>query len=401
MCGDEPPAPRAQEGARAGALGGAQGPTRRPAEGTLLARLLARIAREGPLTVAEYMAACLVDAREGYWQRSSIGAAGDFVTAPEISQMFGELIGLWCAVVWQRLGSPEQVNLVELGPGRGTLMRDAVRAARSLPPFLRAARVHLIETSGRMRAVQQQTLLTPRPAAGGDCAAGEDGALLAPIAWHASVADVPPGAAIVIANEFLDALPIRQLVFATHGWRERVVLADGRGGLAFATGAEADVGPWAARTSPQPGAVCEVRSGEEELLAALAARASPLVALFTDYGPAEEVYGDTLQAVSGHRYVDPLACPGQADLTAHVRFAGLRSKAAAAGLAADGPIPQTEFLGRLGIVERARRLMAANPRRAGEIETAVARLMSPTGMGGLVKAMAVRSPHLPPLDAFG
>jgi SAM-dependent MidA family methyltransferase len=347
-----------------------------------------RIARAGPLTVAEYMAACLADPRHGYWRRSSIGAAGDFVTAPEISQMFGELIGLWCAVLWQGLGSPERVHLVELGPGRGTLMRDALRAAAAAPAFLRAAHVHLIEASAAMRAEQQARLAAA--VAGGT----------PPLAWQASLADVPPGAAIVIANEFLDALPIRQLVFSEHGWRERVVLTDGRGGLAFATSAVTAAGDAAGRR-PRPGEVCELRRGEEEILADLGARSGPLVALFIDYGPSEEAYGDTLQAVSGHRYVDPLANPGQADLTAHVQFAALRAKALAAGLAADGPLPQAEFLGRLGIVARAQRLMAANPPRAGEIETGVARLMSPTGMGGQVKAMAVRSPHLPTAPAFG
>jgi NADH dehydrogenase [ubiquinone] 1 alpha subcomplex assembly factor 7 len=358
--------------------------------------LTRRIARAGPLTVAEYMAACLADPRHGYWRRSSIGAAGDFVTAPEISQIFGELIGLWCAVLWQGLGSPECVHLVELGPGRGTLMRDALRAAAASPPFLRAAHVHLIEASAAMRAEQRARVA---PAAAGRAA---------PIAWHASLADVPPGAAIVIANEFLDALPIRQLVFSEHGWRERVVLADGRGGLAFATGA-VTAAITAAITAaggapggrPRPGDVCELRRGEQEILADLVARSGPLVALFIDYGPSEEAYGDTLQAVSGHRYVDPLASPGQADLTAHVQFAALRARALAAGLAADGPLPQAEFLARLGILERTRRLMTANPRRAGEIESGVARLMSPTGMGGLMKALAVRSPHLPPAPAFG
>jgi len=369
----------------------------------LLAALCARIARAGPLTVAAYMQACLADADGGYWQkRASIGATGDFITAPEISQIFGELIGLWCAVVWRDLGRPACVRLVELGPGRATLMRDALRAARAAPNFLAAASVHLIEASRPLRALQRRTLAAAAPpaAAAVPRAAGARTGAFPAIAWHATIAGVPPGPAIIIANEFLDALPIRQLVFADGEWRERVVVADAAGGLRFALGARADAGPRAMQP-PGPGTICELRPGEEVLLAALARRRAPLVALFLDYGPAADAFGDTLQGVLAHAYVDPFAAPGAADLTAHVQFAPLCRKVRAAGLATDGPIPQAEFLGRLGIAERAARLMAANPRRAAEIEAGAVRLMSPTGMGGLVKALAVRSPHLPQPPAFG
>jgi NADH dehydrogenase [ubiquinone] 1 alpha subcomplex assembly factor 7 len=351
--------------------------------GTLLARLAERIRRDGPMPVDRYMQACLDDPEHGFWQRAdTIGAGGDFITAPEISQVFGELIGLWAAVAWEGMGRPAPLNLVELGPGRGTLMADALRAAKAAPGFIEAVRVHLVEASGPLRQMQRAALAVSG---------------LAP-AWHRNAGDVPSGAAIIIANEFLDALPIRQLVFGEGAWRERVVDLDPGGGLRFALVPAVD---FAVQAPPRPGAIVELRAGEAELLAALAERGAPLAALFIDYGPEGPASGDTLQAVRRHAYADPLSEPGTADLTAHVQFAALAKKARAAGLAADGPLPQGEFLGRLGIAERAARLMAANPVRAGEIEAAVQRLVSPTGMGQLFKALAVRSPALSPPVPFG
>jgi SAM-dependent MidA family methyltransferase len=219
------------------------------------------------------------------------------------------------------------------------------------------------------------------------------------LAWHDSLAGVPEGPAIVVANEFLDALPIRPLVFEQGGWRERVVGLAPDGALCFASGGPAE-GPAQGGAPPAEGAIVELRPGEDALLGQLAARKQPLAALFVDYGPAEAATGDTLQAVRRHTHVDPLAEPGRADITAHVQFAGLAHKARAAGLAADGPITQAELLGALGIAERAARLMAANPDLAGDIEAGVQRLMSPTGMGQLFKAILVRSPSLPPLFPF-
>ncbi|HJU33192.1 MAG TPA: SAM-dependent methyltransferase [Hyphomicrobiaceae bacterium] len=386
------------------------GPEERQAAGALLAILRERIAREGPLPVDAYVRACLFDPAHGYWSRpETIGKAGDFVTAPEISQVYGELIGLWCAVTWQGMGSPSLLRLVELGPGRGTLMRDALRAARAMPAFLDAARVHLVEVSPALRAVQQRTLASsrqkpasthasaPHPAAGVDPRLrGDDG----PIAWHGSVKEVPEGQAIIIANEFLDALPIRQLVFADGEWRERVVDVDASGRLRLVPGPPTAPPVTGLDAAPAPGTVLEVRAGEDALLAQLALRRQPIAALFLDYGPAGAATGDTLQAVRAHAWADPLAAPGLADLTAHVHFDGLAHKARAAGLAVDGPLTQAEFLGRLGIAERASRLMAANPQQAPGIEAAVQRLLSPTGMGTLFKAMAVRSRSLPPLVPF-
>jgi SAM-dependent MidA family methyltransferase len=357
--------------------------------GGLLADLRERIRRNGPMRVDEFMQTCHAHPLDGYRRKPiSIGAAGDFVTAPEISQVFGELIGLWCAVVWETMGRPAPLHMIELGPGRGTLMRDALRAGKAQPGFLSAVSVRLVEISEPMRRLQRATLL------GGDAGDRQTPA----VTWHDSVAQVPEGPAVVIANEFLDALPIRQFVNDGRVWHERVVTLRPDGGLGFAVGdpAECEGAP-----SATAGAIVELRAGEDELLAALAARSAPLAALFIDYGPAEPSLGDTLQAVRGHAYADPLADPGAADLTAHVQFAALARKARACGLAADGPLTQAEFLGRLGIVERTARLMAANPARAGEIEAATHRLISPGGMGRLFKAMAARSPSLLPPPPFG
>ena len=346
----------------------------------LLESLKARIRRDGPMPVDAYMRACLEDPVHGYWQRArTIGRGGDFITSPEISQVFGELIGLWCAATWQHMGQPQAVRLVELGPGRGTLMRDALRVARAVPAFASAVRVHLVEKSPTLRERQAQALA---------------GSGYQP-EWHDSVRDVPQGPAIWVANEFLDALPIRQFVFG-DGWRERVVTLGADGALRFGVGDAVD-----RVLDAEDGAIAEVRQGEEELLGALASRGDAVAALFVDYGPAQDGLGDTLQAVQNHAYADPLAAPGTADLTAHVQFAAFAEKARNADLATDGPLTQTEFLGRLGIAERTAKLMAANPSRAGEMEAAVHRLISPTGMGGLFKAMAVRSPGLPSLVPFG
>jgi NADH dehydrogenase [ubiquinone] 1 alpha subcomplex assembly factor 7 len=344
----------------------------------LLAVLRARIGREGPLPLDAFMTLCLADPEHGYWHKAhAIGADGDFTTAPEISQVFGEIMGLWAATTWQRMGEPAEVRLIELGPGRGTLMADALRAAAVLAPFLAAVRVHLIEISPTLRQAQQQRLLTTAGHA---------------VSWHERLAQVPAGPAIVIGNEFLDALPIRQLVFGEGGWRERTVALAGGAALRFDLG---EVVAFQGHAPPRPGDVAEIRDGEDVILADLKERADPLVAAFIDYGPARAGYGDTLQAVRRHAYVDPLSAPGRSDITAHVQFGPLAAKARAAGLAVDGPMPQAEFFGRLGMVERAARLMATSPAYASQIEGGVQRLMAPAGMGSQFKVLIVRSPQLP------
>ena len=357
------------------------------ARGTELGDILrAHIRRDGPIPVDEYMRVCLSHPRHGYWrQAGNIGAGGDFITAPEISQIFGELIGLWCAAVWDAMGRPSPLRLVELGPGRGTLMRDCLRATERIAGLHDALGIHLVEMSPPLREAQRRMLATSRR--------GHD------LEWHDTLGEVPAGPAIVIANEFLDALPIRQLAFTDGAWRERVIDVAPSGDLQFTLGAAVDC-PEDMAAPPGDGAILELRAGEDDVIATLAGRQAPVVALFIDYGPAEHALGDTLQAVRRHAYADPLRCPGSADLTAHVRFAAFARRARRAGLGVDGPMAQAEFLGRLGAVERTARLMAANPARAGEIEAATQRLMSPAGMGGLFKAMALRSPALSPPPPF-
>jgi len=362
-------------------MSSAEAPGATPA---LLAVLRERIGRHGPLRLDAFMSLALADPDYGYWRRGqALGAAGDFITAPEISQVFGEIVGLWAVSTWQKMGEPAPLRLIELGPGRGTLLDDGLRAAAAVSPaFVAQVAVHLIELSPVLRGLQAKRLSARH---------------LGAIAWHQSLAEVPAGPAIVIGNEFLDALPIRQLVFGDGVWRERMVGSDGRDGLAFELG---DVAEFAGHAPACPGDVAEIRSGEDAILAALRHRAAPLVALFIDYGPAEPAYGDTLQAVRRHAYVAPLADPGGSDLTAHVQFAGLAAKARALGLISLGPMPQAEFFGRLGMAERAARLMARNPAAAQAIETAVKRLLAPAGMGSQFKVLIVTSPGLPTPEPF-
>lgn len=353
--------------------------------GALKARIVAEIRAHGPMPVARFFEIAVADPQAGYWQRRSIiGTAGDFITAPEISQIFGELVGLWCAGAWQSMGMPATVRLVELGPGRGTLMRDVLRTLRRALPALHAGlHVHLVELSAPFRAAQADLL------AGFTAAADPT--------WHDDLSGVPAGPAIIVANEFLDALPVRQLVRSQGQWQERVVTCDDAGNLAFAAGEPVEVD---ALGPANDGAIAELREAETPLLAVLAARAAPTTALFIDYGPEEACFGDTLQAMRRHTYEDPLADPGACDLTAHVQFARFADKARAAGFAVDGPMVQAEFLGAMGIAIRASRLMSANPAEAAAIELAAQRLIAPTGMGSLFKMLALRSPSLPPAPPF-
>lgn len=366
-------------------------------ETPLAQALKARIRSEGPISVLDYMAACLHDPEHGYYRRMpAIGADGDFVTAPEISQVFGELTGLWCAVAWQQMGAPRAVNLVELGPGRGTLMRDALRASAVLPQFRTALSVHLVESNGALRAEQSAAL--------SDCdvpVRHHDDAVDVLSRRAAGLADAP---VIVVANEFLDALPVEQMAFSDGGWRTRCIgLGVDDETFRFAPGpacAAPRVLP--ASRGPQEDDILEVCDGHRALADALAVRATiaPLAAIFIDYGHAATGFGDTLQGVQGQSHVSPFHAPGETDLSAQVDFESFARACAEAGLSLDGPAPQAGFLGRLGIVERASRLMAQNPNKAGTVEAGVQRLMSPVGMGSRFLAVGVRSPGLPPLPGF-
>ena len=349
--------------------------------------LRAMIADEGPLSVERYMQLCLQHPRHGYYTtREAIGRSGDFITAPEVDQMFGELLGLWAAQVWMDIGAPAPLRLVELGPGRGTLMADALRATGIVPGFHAAAHVELVETSPRLQAEQRERL------------AGTG----LPITWHGALDEVLAGPAILLANEFFDALPVRHYVRGSRGWHERVVGLGADGRLAFGAAPEPiEIEP----ARGEPGQVLEVGHAAMRVMAAIARRlaAQGGALLVCDYGHATSSLGETLQAVRGHAYADPLADPGEADLTAHVDFAALARAAAAAGARAHGPLAQGVFLQRLGIAARAATLKRhADVTQAAAIDAALDRLASPrSSMATLFKVLAVTSADAPTPPGFG
>lgn len=329
---------------------------------TPLAALIAdEIRANGPISVARYMDLCLLHPQQGYYStRDPFGAAGDFTTAPEISQIYGELIGLFLAQCWLDQGAPVPFTLAEIGPGRGTLMADARRAMGVVPGMADAARLHLIEASAHLRQIQR----------------GRLGALT-----HLdSAADLPDAPLFLIANEFLDALPIQQFQRGPQGWAERLIgLQDGR--LSFG------LGPVMALELPgEEGEVIERCPAAPAIVTAIAERiaAQGGAALFVDYG-GWNGRGDTFQALAGHKPVDPLAAPGQADLTAHVDFAPLAAAAQAAGCAA-GYTTQGALLQALGVDARAARLASAGDNAA---QVAARRLTHAEEMGQLFKALAI------------
>lgn len=355
----------------------------------LAQRIKDNIRRNGPMTIAEYMSECLWDDADGYYATKTVlGRNGDFITSAEISQVFGELIGVWSGVVWQSiLSAPPAVQIVEYGPGRGTLMFDAMRAARVVPGFQAAARVHLVEMSRELAATQRATLAN----------------ISMPVTWGQNLAGFTTPA-IIIANEFLDSWPVEQWIKTATGWCGRGVGLDQNGRLCFTTAPDMCIRVDLDAQLPDAplGAIAE--SMRPELLAEAfkaIAQSGPFAALIIDYGHANQSEGDTLQAVRNHLYESPLASPGEADLSSHVNFFELATALNAAGLEIDGPTTQAEFFGALGIIERASRLMYANPQRAGEIEAGIARLLAPNGMGTRFKVIGVRSPGLPPLPGFG
>jgi NADH dehydrogenase [ubiquinone] 1 alpha subcomplex assembly factor 7 len=341
------------------------------------------IETEGPMTVSDYMQLCLGHPRYGYYvTRDPLGARGDFVTAPEVSQMFGELIGAWAATVWRQMGSPAKIHLVELGPGRGTLMADALRAATGMPDFLHAVSVHLVETNPVLCALQEKTLAN----------------VAVSIAWHRAVEELPDGPVIAIANEFVDALPVGQFIKDRDGWHARMIgIADGK--LAFTVSPDALFGH--AGTELPSGTILERR--QDQPIAQLSRRlaADGGAALIIDYGHTESGFGDTLQAVRAHKFADPLEMPGEADLTAQVDFAALAVTATRQGAATQGPVPQGAFLHAVGIERRAERLKSkATPQQTADIDTALARLTAPDQMGELFKVMAIADPKLGILPGF-
>lgn len=342
-------------------------------------KLAAQIALTGPLTIAQYMTACLHDPQEGYYAtRPVLGEAGDFITAPLISQMFGELIGVWAVSCWQAMGAPARLTLVEMGPGDGTLMSDLLRAARVAPQFLQAADVWLVETSEPLAALQAQRLGNR-------------------VRWARSLDEVPVGEpTILVANELLDCLPVRQFVRTVTGWAEQVVGLDGHGALAFGL-----VPAPIALPDARDGAVLEISAAQEGLGAALGARLAVDggAALLIDYGRDTPGFGDTLQALLRHEKVDPLAGPGEADLTVHADFPTVMAAARKAGAEA-AILNQAAFLARLGIGERAEALVRARPDKAPVIGRQLNRLVGGDEMGELFKACCLHSPGWVP-PAFG
>lgn len=352
--------------------------------------LIRRISEGGPISVATFMEICLGDPDGGYYAtRDPFGAAGDFTTAPEVSQMFGELLGLWCIDSWHTLGAPEAFALVELGPGRGTLMSDALRAMATVPACLAAAKVHMVETSPVLKTAQQQAL------------AGHD------VTWHETL-PAPDGVPMIcLANEFLDALPVHQFVRTADGWCERRIDYDPRRHeLRFVANGpgqpDGDLSaPWlrdaAAGDILEQSPVVETVVGE--LSRQLDAHGG--LALLIDYGHTRHGIGETLQAVRQHRPIDPLAAPGDSDLTAHVDFLTVGETARAAGARTWGPVDQGVFLQRLGIRERADALRgSAGESQARDIETGLARLIGPAEMGTLFKVIAVSDQRIARVAGF-
>ena len=340
------------------------------------------IASEGPLRLDRYMALCLGHPQHGYYMsRDPLGAGGDFITAPEVSQVFGELIGVWCATAWKMMGEPHSFNLVELGPGRGTLMADILRAGRVVPGFRHAAKVGLVEISPALRAIQTQTL-------------GE-------AAWYGTLEDVPQGPAIIVANEFFDAIPIRQFEKRDGKWLERVVFADDGGlqlGLADAPdligqqshGVDGNVIEWAEFRS-------EIAAGIGRRLAA-----EQGYTLIIDYGHLQTSHGDTLQAMRQHQHVPVTDQPGESDLTSHVDFEALAKAIVAGGGKVAGAGMQGDFLRAMGIDQRFAQLAAkVDADTQARLGRAKSRLADHGQMGNLFKVLAAHAPGLSTPYPFG
>ncbi|MBC8129089.1 MAG: SAM-dependent methyltransferase [Rhizobiaceae bacterium] len=398
-----------------------------------LERLIADIvAREGPITVERYWDLALFHPEHGYYtSRDPFGATGDFVTAPEVSQMFGELLGAWIVAAWRALGAPSPFVFAEMGPGRGTLMADMLRTARQIDKaFLNAARIVLVETSDRLALVQSRRL----------------DAFDLPIRHVKRLADVGAGPLLLVANELFDAVAIRQLVRVGDGWRERRVGLDAEGRLEFTVAAQGDGAadfdaaypPLSCRTSPPQGgrtgsfgdmpisllegemsgrteggasrdlqtssilssAILELSPQRLAIADTIAAKIASYggAALIIDYGHAKSGYGDTLQAVKHHAFADPLAAPGERDITSHVDFESLAERFAAAGLTVAPIMEQGEFLLRLGLAERAGALGRDRSAEEAAAIEAAARRLAGTGkaeMGSLFKVLAASSMHFP------
>lgn len=353
--------------------------------------MLAEIEANGPMTLAAYMNRALADPEHGYYmQRRPFGPSGadggDFITAPEVSQMFGELIGAWLADLWHRMGAPAKFCLAELGPGRGTLMADILRAAAVLPDFTKAAEVHFVETSPTLRATQKQAVPNAH--------------------WHDDMTGLPDLPCLLVANEFFDALPIQQFKKTASGWVP-VLVGQADAGLVFIDGDETP-NPFSQHLTaclPEAISVGDIVESSAMTETAMTQLCDHIethggAALLIDYGHAKPACGDSFQAMRGHDYVDPLAEPGLADLTAHVNFPLLAHIAESRNLVPSPIVEQGKFLEALGLSLRAQQLMQLSPGREMDIHAERHRLAAPQEMGQLFKVLSVAHRDMPPLAGF-
>jgi SAM-dependent MidA family methyltransferase len=353
-------------------------------------RIAALISAQGPISIAEFMTVALHDPQGGYYAtRDPFGAAGDFITAPEISQVFGEIMGLWCVQVWHDQGKPVRKRLVELGPGRGTLMKDALRAMSVAPEFLDGLEVVLVEVSPVLTTIQKDSLQN----SGVDTRWVER--------FDSSLGDRP---LFLLANEFFDALPVRQYVNTARGWRERMVTVDTGGALTFAlapTPVPASLIPSNRIGAPEGGVYEVAHSAQaltEEIARLIAHRGGG--ALIVDYGYDKVDFGETLQAAAGHSFAGVLSDPGESDLSAHVDFPALAGVAERGGTAVFGPTTQADFLEDLGAVERIEQLARRHPDAAKNLWSRLDRLVNPEQMGMLFKALAIAPKTAPKPPGF-
>ncbi|NHK27745.1 class I SAM-dependent methyltransferase [Parvularcula flava] len=359
---------------------------------TPLEEILVRLIEDhGPIRVSDYMADVLGHPQHGYYMtQTAFGQDGDYITAPEINQVFGELIGAWLVQAWEDIGAPSFFNLIELGPGRGTLMADILRTAKKVKPkFLDAAGIYMVETSGRQRYQQQRKLHET----------GLD------ITWAADISDIPLAPTLIVANEFFDCMPIRQFVrTATQNescWRERLVDVsrddNNRPRLHFTLSKELHETPRGAPDFSKPEDIFEISDDARDVIEDIAGRFANHKgrALIIDYGHTRSGFGDTLQAMQAHHYWPVLSSPGEADVTAHVDFEALSREGLARGLEAHGTIEQGLFLGRLGIEQRARKLLENIIEiERPAFENGVRRLVEPDQMGTMFKVLCLSSPGL-------
>jgi SAM-dependent MidA family methyltransferase len=360
--------------------------TEKGARQTPLGELIAgMIATDGPMPVDRYMALALGHPEHGYYMgRDPFGRAGDFITAPEVSQMFGELIGIWCAAGWQMMDAPADWNLIELGPGRGTLMADLVRACCVMPGLSEGMKVHFVEMSPALKTVQSETMKR----------AGIEAT------WHDRLEDIPDAPSLIIANEFFDALPVTQLQKQAGKWHERVVGLDGEGKLTLGVAADpvapALVPTWAADAND--GDIAEFSPVRDAVAREISRRVTKHVgaALIIDYGHVKSATGDTLQAVAKHQFADVLAQPGNADITSHVDFDALSIALTSDGAKAYGPVTQGDFLVKMGLKEREEMLrQRADARQRIRLSKGAQRLVAGNEMGQLFKVLAVTHPDMP------